>query len=326
MKLFALLAASASASKELFDQWKSDHGVEYGSRAEETARFYQWMENKAFVDEHQLRHAKGEVSYTVGMNKFADLSGEEFAEKYLSKVQNVDAPHPPMCTPSSVAANSTMRASADWRTANPPVVTPIKDQGQCGSCWAFSTVASLEGQWALAGNALTSLSEQNLVDCSQNWGNFGCGGGLMDQGFTYIHDNKGIDTEASYAYTAMDGKCKFDPANVGATLSDCKDIAQGDEGALANAVNTIGPMSVAIDASHSSFQLYTSGVYYEPNCSPTFLDHGVTAVGYGTDSDKDFWIVKNSWGTGWGDQGYIKMSRNRNNNCGIASKASYPIV
>jgi len=326
MKLFALLAASASASKELFDQWKSNHGVEYASAQEEVRRFDQWMQNKAFVDQHQIRHANGEVSYTVGMNKFADLSGEEFAEKYLSKVQDLKGPHPPMCTPSTVAANSTMRASADWRQASPPVVTPIKDQGQCGSCWAFSTVASLEGQWALAGNALTSLSEQNLVDCSQNWGNFGCGGGLMDQGFTYIHDNKGIDTETSYAYTAMDGKCKFDPANVGATLSDCKDLAQGDEGALANAVNTIGPISVAIDASHSSFQLYTSGIYYEPNCSPTFLDHGVTAVGYGTDSGSDYFLVKNSWGTGWGAQGYIKMSRNRNNNCGIASKASYPVV
>jgi len=327
MKLFGLIAA-VSASKELFNEWKETQGVKYASPKEETMRFDQWMKNKEFVDEHMLKHAAGKVSFTVGMNKFADLSGEEFAEKYLAKVHDLRGPHPPMCTPTTIAANSTMRASADWRTANPPVVTPIKDQGQCGSCWAFSTVASLEGQWALAGNTLTSLSEQNLVDCSQNWGNFGCGGGLMDQGFTYIHDNKGIDTEASYPYTAMDGKCVFNSANVGATLSDCKDIPSGNEGALANAINMVGPMSVAIDASHSSFQLYTSGVYYEPECSSQFLDHGVTAVGYGTDSTSgnDFYIVKNSWGTTWGDQGYIMMSRNRSNNCGIASVSSYPIV
>lgn len=326
MKLFGLIAA-ASATKELFVEWKKTYDVEYASPKEDTARFGQWMKNKEFVDEHNLKYAAGETTFTVGMNKFADLSSEEFAEKYLSKVHDLKGPHPPMCTPSAIAANSTMRANADWRTANPPVVTPIKDQGQCGSCWAFSTVASLEGQWAMgAGNTLTSLSEQNLVDCSQNWGNFGCGGGLMDQGFTYIHDNNGIDTEASYPYTAMDGKCVFDPANVGATLSSCEDISSGDEGALANAVNMVGPISVAIDASHMSFQLYTSGVYYEPNCSPQFLDHGVTAVGYGTDSasSQDYYWVKNSWGTVWGNQGYIQMSRNRNNNCGIATASSYP--
>jgi len=328
MKLFGLIAA-ASASKTLFEEWKATHEVKYENSREESARFNQWMKNKEFVDRHNMQYAAGEKTYTVGMNKFADLSGDEFAELYLSKVQDLKGPHPPMCTASTIAANSTMPASADWRTASPAVVTPIKDQGQCGSCWAFSTVASLEGQWAMkAGNTLTSLSEQNLVDCSQNWGNFGCGGGLMDQGFTYIHDNNGIDTEASYPYTATDGKCVFDPANVGATLSDCKDVSSGDEAALANAINMVGPISVAIDASHMSFQLYTSGVYYEPNCSSQFLDHGVTAVGYGTDSSSndDYFIVKNSWGTTWGSNGYIMMSRNKQNNCGIATSASYPIV
>lgn len=278
------------------------------------------------MDRHNMRYAAGESTYTVGMNKFADLSGDEFAAQYLSKVQDLKGPHPPMCTASSIAANSTMDASADWRPKG--AVTAIKDQGQCGSCWAFSTVASLEGQWFLSGKTLTSLSEQNLVDCSQNWGNFGCGGGLMDQGFTYIHDNGGIESEADYPYTAMDGKCAFDSSKVAATLTNCKDISSGDEGALANAINMIGPMAVAIDASHMSFQLYQDGVYYEPNCSSQFLDHGVTAIGYGTDStsNDDYYIVKNSWGTSWGMNGYIKMSRNKSNNCGIATSASYPIV
>lgn len=327
MKLFALIA-TASASKDLFNTWKETNEVLYASPKEETARFNQWMKNKAFVDEHNMLHTAGKKTHTVGMNKFADLSGEEFAELYLSKVQDLSGPHPPMCTPSAIAANSTMVASADWRMASPPVVTPIKDQGQCGSCWAFSTIAGLEGQWALAGNALTSLSEQNLVDCSQNWGNFGCGGGLMDQGFTYIHDNMGVDTEASYPYTATDNKCVFNAANVGATLTSCEDISSGDEGALANAIQMVGPMSVAIDASHMSFQLYTSGVYFEPECSSQFLDHGVTAIGYGTDatSSMDYFIVKNSWGLVWGDSGYIKMARNKSNNCGIATSSSYPIV
>lgn len=326
MKLFSLIAA-VSATKEMFEEWKTTNAVRYQNPKEETLRFNQWMKNKDFVDEHNMKHAAGESTYTVGMNKFADLSGEEFAEIYLSKVHDLGGPIPPMCVPSTIAANSTMRANVDWRSATPAVVTPIKNQGQCGSCWAFSTVASLEGQWAMA-NTLTSLSEQNLVDCSQNWGNFGCGGGLMDQGFTYIHDNKGIDTEASYPYTATDGKCVFNAANVGATLTSCNDVPSGDEGALANSINMIGPMAVAIDASHMSFQLYTSGIYYEPNCSSQFLDHGVTAVGYGTDptSSQAYYWVKNSWGTTWGNQGWIQMSRNRNNNCGIATASSYPTI
>ena len=150
----------------------------------------------------------GKKTHTVGMNKFADLSNEEYAHYYLSQVSDLAGPHPPMCTPSTIAANATAPATADWRPLG--AVTPIKDQGQCGSCWAFSTIASLEGQWFLAGNTLTSLAEQQLVDCSQNWGNFGCGGGLMDQGFTYIHDIGGSMTEADYPYTAMDGTCAFD--------------------------------------------------------------------------------------------------------------------
>ena len=170
------------------------------------------------------------------------------------------------------------------------------------------------------------LSEQQLVDCSQNWGNFGCGGGLMDQGFTYIHDIGGVETEADYPYTAMDGTCAFDKSKIAGTLSSCQDISSGDEGALQNAIVQVGPISVAIDASHMSFQLYQDGVYYEPQCSSQFLDHGVTAIGYGTDSGSDYFLVKNSWGTSWGSQGYIKMARNRQNNCGIATSASYPQI
>jgi cathepsin L len=171
------------------------------------------------------------------------------------------------------------------------------------------------------------LSEQNLVDCSEKFGNNGCNGGLMDNAFRYIKANGGIDTEQAYPYKAEDEKCHYKPKNKGATDRGYVDIESGNEDKLQSAVATVGPVSVAIDASHQSFQLYSGGVYYEPDCSASQLDHGVLVVGYGTEDDgTDYWLVKNSWGKSWGDQGYIKMARNRDNNCGIATEASYPLV
>jgi len=208
---------------------------------------------------------------------------------------------------------------------NKGAVTAVKNQGQCGSCWSFSTTGSVEGAHFLATGKLVSLSEQNLVDCSTTEGNEGCNGGLMDYAFEYIEKNKGIDTEASYPYRATGpNRCAFKPADVGATITSYHDIPSGSESALQTGVDK-QPVSVAIDAGHNSFQLYKSGVYYEPACSSTQLDHGVLAVGYGTGSS-DYWLVKNSWGADWGMSGYIQMSRNKNNNCGIATSASYPIA
>jgi cathepsin L len=163
------------------------------------------------------------------------------------------------------------------------------------------------------------------MDCSTSYGNQGCDGGLMDDAFKYIIANNGVDTESSYPYEEKQGTCKFKAANVGATISGYTDVTTGSEPALQTAVIQ-QPVSVAIDASHESFQLYTSGVYYESACSSTTLDHGVLAIGYGVDGSDDYWLVKNSWGTTWGISGYIWMSRNKDNNCGIATAASYPTV
>ncbi|XP_038823289.1 cathepsin L.1 [Salvelinus namaycush] len=188
---------------------------------------------------------------------------------------------------------------------------------------------SLEGQHYRKTNKLVSLSEQQLVDCSGEFGNMGCMGGLMDQAFEYIKSLApgGLDTEDSYAYHAEDKKCHYKPDSLGATCTGYVDMTSGDESALQQAVATVGPVSVAIDAAHSSFQLYKSGVYDEPDCSSDQLDHGVLAVGYGTSDDgQDYWLVKNSWGLDWGDKGYITMSRNKHNQCGIATASSYPLV
>jgi len=213
----------------------------------------------------------------------------------------------------------------DWRTKG--AVTGVKDQAQCGSCWSFSSTGSIEGAYFLKTGKLVSLSEQDLMDCSVSLGNQGCNGGDMDSAFQYVINNKGIDTEASYPYKATGpNKCQFKPADIGATITGFHDVKSGSESDLLDAVNK-QPVSVAIDAAHQSFQMYHSGVYYEPTCSSTRLDHGVLVVGYGTDdSGVAYWIVKNSWGSSWGNAGYLNMSRNKNNNCGIASAASYPIA
>jgi len=148
----------------------------------------------------------------------------------------------------------------------------------------------------------------------------------MDQAFTYIKENNGVDSESSYPYKGVNGQCQFNAANVAANDTGFVDIKSKSEDDLQSAVATVGPISVAIDASHISFQLYKTGVYHSFFCSQTRLDHGVLAVGYGKDGSKDYWLVKNSWGPEWGEKGYIMMSRNRSNNCGIATSASYPTV
>lgn len=317
-----LLALVAVASAFHFEDWKALHKKVYATKSEETARRGIWASNLAFVNEH---NADPTQTFKVEMNKFADLTAFEFAEKYLGvKFNAVNSTKSFASSTFIPRANVALPDSVDWRTSG--IVTGVKDQGQCGSCWSFSATGSLEGQHARKTGSLVSLSEQNLVDCSGSYGNDGCNGGLMDQAFQYIQANNGIDTEASYPYTATDGTCKFNAANVGATCAGFTDVTSGSESDLQNAVATVGPISVAIDASRSSFQLYSSGVYNEKKCSSTQLDHGVLAVGYGTSGSTPYWIVKNSWGTSWGQQGYIWMSRNANNQCGIATAASYPLV
>jgi len=310
---------------DLDSEWqayKSYHTKKYSS-SEESLRRLIWEENLKRVALHNLEAAMGKHTYTLAMNEFADLSGEEFAKIVLGSCV-IPKRNSTGAATFLKSPFITLPTSVDWRDKN--LVTPIKDQKQCGSCWAFSTTGSLEGQHSKKTGKLVSLSEQQLVDCSGKFGNFGCMGGLMDNAFRYIKANGGIDTEASYPYEARDGHCRFKPADIGATVAGYTDVPEGDEAALTQAIATVGPISVAIDASHFSFQLYHTGVYYEKRCSSTRLDHGVLAVGYGTEDGQDFYWVKNSWGVSWGQKGYIKMARNRHNNCGIATQASYPLV
>jgi len=245
------------------------------------------------------------------MNSFGDLSLAEFSAMYngyKNDTQSTRKRNYFVPDTSIVLADD-----VDWRKQG--AVTGVKNQAQCGSCWSFSATGSMEAAHFFATKQLVSLSEQNLVDCSVPEGNQGCKGGWMDQAFKYVIQNGGIDTEESYRYTATGpNACKYNPSNRGATISGYQDVASGSESGLQQAASG-RPVSVAIDASHSSFQFYSSGIYYEPACNPRNLDHGVLVVGYGSTggSQGDYWIVKDSWGTGWGMSGYLNMARNRNN-------------
>jgi len=319
-------ALAAPFHTELDGDWaifKQLYQKNYASNQHEELRRIIWEDNIQYIRAHNMRADRGLHTFWLGENEYADMTIDEFKATMNGYRYNASAIT--QCghymAPSNVASYPD---SVDWREKG--YVTPIKNQGQCGSCWSFSATGSLEGQHFRKSGDLVSLSEKNLMDCSKPEGNHGCEGGLMDQAFAYIIKNNGIDTEMSYPYVPKDGSCMFNPSNIGATEVSCMDIERESEDNLQKAVATEGPISVAIDAGHRSFQLYKTGVYKEPECSSARLDHGVLAVGYGTDGSDDFWLVKNSWGTMWGMEGYIKMARNDRNMCGIATQASFPTV
>ncbi|XP_033624194.1 cathepsin L1-like [Asterias rubens] len=310
---------------EDWELYKKVHNKKYTLLGEEVKRRSVWEANLDIINRHNLEHDLGNHTFRLGMNVYGDLTNEEFVARMNGFKQRKDAPQ---SLRTFVAPYMKLPDTVDWRQKG--YVTPVKNQEQCGSCWAFSATGSLEGQMFNKTGVLPDLSEQNLVDCSYVQGDDGCNGGLMDDAFKYVKKN-GLDKETCYPYKAKDeNTCYFkDTADcIAAHCTGFVDIEAGNEKQLKAASATVGPISVAIDASHSSFQLYTEGVYSEPECSSSELDHGVLVVGYGVDADSGnaYWLVKNSWGETWGMNGYIKMSRNADNQCGIATSASYPLV
>ncbi|XP_022703927.1 cathepsin L1-like isoform X1 [Varroa jacobsoni] len=307
-----------------WEDFKVKYNRSYANVHDELMRRMIFEQSYRFIAMHNAdpKH----FNFTLGMNQFGDLTNKEYKRIYLGyRVPEGAQSKADYTFIKSGGGGKEAPDKIDWRDKG--YVTDVKDQGQCGSCWAFSAVGSLEGQHFRSTGKLVSLSEQNLVDCSTPEGNNGCNGGWMDKAFQYVKENKGIDTEAAYPYISRQGVCRYDAKSIGATIKAYFDVQPGDEEALRQVVGTKGPVSVAIDASSKLFQFYRGGVYNVPWCSSTELDHGVLVVGYGRQfQSKDFWLVKNSWGKDWGIYGYIMMSRNKNNQCGIATMASMPIV
>ncbi|XP_054277596.1 procathepsin L-like [Macrosteles quadrilineatus] len=308
------------AQWELF---KIEHERLYGDEKEEHTRKEIFMNNLNFIREHNKKHERGEVTFTVGVNQFADMTIEEFRQRMNGFRLPED--YKRNGTKFEFDENLEVPKTVDWRKKG--AVTPVKNQGNCGSSYAFSATGSLEGQVYLKTKKLVSLSEQNLVDCSYDQYNDGCNGGFADYAFDYIEQNNGIDTEASYPYKAEENECKYNAKKKGATCSGYVDLTEGYEQEMQQAVAKIGPVAVAIDASQSSFILYQSGVYNDPLCSKKVQGHSMLVVGYGTaKKGGEYWLAKNCWGTSWGMKGYVMIARNHDNMCGIASQASYPKV
>lgn len=324
MEDYISLKASKNTNWKKFDDFINTYGKIYDSLEELEERFKIFVNNVEMIRTHN-EMATVTKNYTMAINTFADLTETEFKQLYLGgSISDISATSCKMMHQMGISTPS----SIDWRAKG--AVTPVKDQGQCGSCWSFSATGSIEGAWFIARGKLVSLSEQQLVDCSKRYGNLGCKGGLMDAAFQYVIDNS-LCTESEYPYTSgttkESGTCSSNCAGVVSVIS-CTDVEANNQITLKEAVS-MGPVSVAIEADTRVFQFYSGGVITGTSCGTT-LDHGVLIVGYGSENGQDYWLVKNSWGSGWGESGYVKIGRSSSTNdagvCGIAMQPSFPVV
>jgi len=322
LMLCCVLVAQANVLKsehqKEFENWVAEHGKTYNNVVEREFRYKIFVEALTKIIKHNREYDAGLQTFKMGLNKYSDmLHSELFNDAQPHREPKTLAALP---KPSGKAVPETF----DWRDKG--AVTEVKDQGQCGACWAFSATGSLESHNFLTKGDLVSLSEKNLIDCSQLYGNNGCGGGAYDFAWDYMLRSGGIDTEESYPYVPEDGECQYNPANSALELDSYVMIKpREDEEALKEAVATIGPMSVSIFA-NIDFQYYKGGVMTSETCSTSFLNHAVLVVGYGNEDGQDYWLVKNSWGVSFGEEGYIKMRRNYNNMCGVATSPMYPVI
>lgn len=329
--LLALVKANVPFM-DRFENWVNQFKIHFTNEQHMFSVFNKWTTNDRFIDVMNSRN----LTYTLAHNQFSGMDERDFQNYIMQNnfLLNRELRKNFYYMPTD-QFNDSLPAMVDWVKAG--AVTQVKDQGQCGSCWAFSTTGALEGAYKIKMGDLVSFSEQQLVDCDnlRNGGrDHGCNGGLMDNAFTWIGKNDGLCTEAEYPYISGNGdtqKCETSCMEMpGTQVQSFVDVVPSDDNAMMSAI-ALQPVAVAIEADQREFQLYKSGVF-TATCGVN-LDHGVLVVGYGTDHDsgKDYYKVKNSWGTSWGQGGYILLARGPEYNagkgqCGVLLEASYPLL
>ncbi|KAI4325140.1 hypothetical protein MLD38_030563 [Melastoma candidum] len=306
-----------------YDDWLVRYNRTYSSGSERNKRYKIYKSNVLYIEYFNSL----DLPFNLTDNGFADLTNKEFRKTYLGYRKRSkhhrrwSGQHEVNQTGCPVTSLPT---SIDWRSKG--AVSPVKDQGQCGSCWAFSAIAAVEGLTKIRTGKLLSLSEQEILDCDADRDNQGCNGGLMDKAFLFIKQNGGITTETNYPYQPRKAVCnKAKEKDHAASITGYRVVTRNNEHSLQVAV-AAQPVSVAIDAGSLEFQLYSGGIF-TGSCGRE-LNHGVAVVGYGGAGTGAYWIVKNSWGSSWGERGYMRMQKDihdRRGLCGIAMQASYPV-